>query len=158
MPDGRLQGLVNARRFDDLLRVVTLADVAQAWIRYQHDHAGTGPTMTPETDANWWAVEAWMENEWWADETRVRTGILELIAAAETDLDFGVIGAAVMEVFINQDADRLAWLERHATASDRFRRAFANVYVWGELPDAIATRVEAAASTRLPRPRNWTGA
>ena len=157
MHDPRLQALVDVHRFDELLHIVSLAEVARAWIDYQHDHAGSGPTRTPETDGNWWAVEAWMHSEWWSNESRVRAGILELVAAAETDLDFGTIGAGVMEMFITEDLNRLAWLEEHAGRSDRFRRAFANVYVWGQLPDEIAARVEAAAGTRLPRPRNWSG-
>ena len=157
MHDPRLQALLDARRFDELLRIVSLAEVARAWIDYQHDHAGSARSRAPETDANWWAVEAWMDHEWWSDEARVRAGVLELVVAAETDLDFGTIGAGVMEMFITEDLDRLAWLEQHASLSGRFRRAFANVYVWGELPDEIAARVEGAAGMRLPRPRNWSG-
>jgi hypothetical protein len=158
MPDPRLQQLVDARRFDELLELVSLSDVATAWIQYQHDHARDfDPADVPEADPNWWAVETWMQPEWWADEHRVRAGILDLVAAAQTDLDFGCIGAGIMEEFINEDLNRLGWLETQAARSIRFRTALANVYIWGQLRDEIATRVEAAAGVRLPRPRGWTG-
>jgi hypothetical protein len=144
-----LQQLVDARRFDDLLREVSLADVATAWMR---QHQNIGLTMEPETDPDWWAVEAWMDEQWWADEDRVRAGLLELVAAAETDDDYGVLGAAVMEVFVTDSNNRLAWLEARAAESEPFRRSLRNVYVWGQVPDGVAQRVEEAAGAPLPRP------
>ena len=135
-------------------REVTLDDVARAWIRYHH--AESHPADTYD-DPEWWAVELWMDtltdgDAWWADEARVRAGILAIVDRAGDD-DVGVIGAVIMEVFITDDADRLAWVEQQAGVSDRFRRSLANVYVWGELPDEVSQRVENVAGVRLPRPR-----
>ncbi|MGO9874060.1 MAG: hypothetical protein ACLPVY_09700 [Acidimicrobiia bacterium] len=151
-----LQRLVDDRRFDELLREVTLADVVRAWMRYQHRYQAEGDLPGLE-DPDWWAVDVWMDEGWWADEERVRAGILELVAAAETESDFGVLGAAIMEMFVADDDDRLCWLEEQARDSSPFRRSLANVHLWGEVRDEVAARVEAAAGVRLPRPRNWTG-
>ena len=123
-------------------------------MRYQRRYDAAGNPGVDDPD--WWAVEFWMD-EWWTDEKRLREGILELVAAAETDADFGVLGAAIMETFVADDDDRLRWLEEQASASARFRRSLANVYVWGLERNEVAARVEAAAGVRLPRPRGWTG-
>jgi hypothetical protein len=88
----------------------------------------------------------------------LRDGVLALVAAAETDQDFGNIGAGVLEYVVSNDEDRLRWLEAQAHASEPFRRSLANIYVWGIHRDEVAARVEAAAGVRLPRPRGWTGA
>jgi hypothetical protein len=150
-----LQRLVENGRFDDLLQRVTLTDVANAWMRYHHRYeAGGNPGID---DPDWWAVEAWMPDEWWADEKRVRHGILELVAAAETDADFGVLGASIMEMFINADEDRLAWLEEQAVHSEAFQRSLRNVHIWRVESDAIAQRVEAAAGAPLPALRVSAG-
>jgi len=145
-----LQRLVDDRRFDDLHRQVTLADVARAWMRYQHRYEVEGNPGSDDPD--WWAVEVWMDEGWWVDELRVRAGILELVAAAETDADFGVLGAAILEMFIADDNDRLFWLEEQAAHSEAFQRSLRNVRVWGVESDAVAQRVEAAAGAPLPRP------
>jgi hypothetical protein len=150
-----MQQLVDARRFDDLLREVSLADVAEAWMRFHHnDRSGDGRGVD---DPDWWAVELWQNDASWADEQRLRDGVLALVDAAETDSDFGAIGAAVLEYAVTDDDDRLRWLEAQAAASQGFRRSLAVIYVWGRHRDAVAARVEAAARVRLPRPRGWTG-
>jgi hypothetical protein len=155
-----LKRLVDDGLFDALLREVTLSEVARAWMRYQHrEHEPVGPDLDDPgiDDPDWWAVSTWMDEDWWADEARVRTGILELVAAAETDSDFGILGAAVIEMFIVDDDDRVLWLEEQAGASEAFRRSLANVWIWGEVQDDIAARVEAAAGVRLKRPKFWKG-
>jgi hypothetical protein len=131
VPQGSaLQRLVDDGRFDDLLREVTLADVAQAWMGYQHRYHDDGDPGIDDPD--WWAVAVWMEEGWWADEKRVREGILELVAAAETDADFGVLGAAIMEMFVAHGDDRLYWLEEQAAHSEAFQRSLRNVHIWVE--------------------------
>lgn len=129
---------------------MTLTEVAQAWMRYQHRYQADGDPGIHDPD--WWAVDAWMAVEWWADENRVRAGLLELVAAAETDADFGTLGAAIMELFVTDDERRLGWLEQQAAHSEPFHRSLRNVHIWGEQSDVIAQRVEAAAAARLPRP------
>jgi hypothetical protein len=68
-----------------------------------------------------------------------------------------VLGAAIMEMFVADQDDRLRRLEQQAAISGEFRRSLANVRVWGDVRDEVAARVEAAAGARLPRPRGWTG-
>jgi hypothetical protein len=117
-------------------------------MRYHHSYHAEGDLSTDDPD--WWAVEFWM-NEWWADENQLREGILELVAAAETEVNFAVLGAAIMEDFVADDDDRLRWLEQQASASEAFRRSLANVRVWGMCRDEVAARVEDAARVPLPR-------
>jgi hypothetical protein len=150
-----MQQLVDACRFDELLDVVSLNEVAHAWMRYQHKvQRGNDPGVD---DPDWWAVEMWQQDASWADEQRLRDGVLELVAAAETDQDFGVIGASVLEYMVTDDEDRLRWFEENATESEAFRRSLSNIYVWGRRRDDVARRIEAAARVRLPRPRKWMG-
>jgi hypothetical protein len=150
----QLQRLVDAGRFDDLLQIVSLTEVARAWMRYQHKvEGGDDPGVD---DPDWWAVEMWQEDASWADENRLRDGVLALVAAAETEEDFGMIGAGVLEYVVTDNEDRLRWLEAQGRESEPFRRSLANIYVWGIQPDRVAARVEAVAGVRLPRPRGWT--
>jgi hypothetical protein len=150
-----MQQLVDAGRFDDVLREVSLAEVAAAWIRFHHSvRRGDDRGMD---DPDWWAVEMWQNDASWADEQRLRNGVLALVDAAENDLDFGAIGAGIVEYVITDDEDRLRWLEAEAEESERFRRSLANIHVWGQHRDEVAARVETAARVRLPRPRGWAG-
>jgi hypothetical protein len=144
-----LQRLVDERRFDEVLRRVSLVEIAEAWMRY----CRKAVDVPGVDDPDWWAVEMWMEDGRWADEQRLRDGVLALVAAAETDSDFGALGAAIMEYIVNDDEDRLRWIEAQARVSEPFRRSLANIYVWGSQPDAIAARIEAAAQVALPRPK-----
>lgn len=150
-----LQNLVDLRLYDELLREVTLADIGEAWVRYHH--ADSHPADTYE-DPDWWAVELWQDtltdgDAWWAREDRVRGGILAIVDAADDD-DVGIIGAAIMEAFISNDAGRLEWLEEQARVSDRFRRSLANVWIGGEVRSDVFLRVERAAGAGIPWPRN----
>lgn len=143
---------MDEKQYDELLREVTLDDIAGAWIRYQH--------REPKVDEPWkndpdgWAVELWMDTSgrgaWWKDEARVLAGILAIVAAA-ADEDAGIIGAAIMEVFVTEDDNRIAWVEEQACVSERFRSSLANAYVWGHLPDRISECVERAAGVPLAR-------
>jgi hypothetical protein len=40
-----------------------------------------------------WAAAMWHEDELWADENGLRDGVLALVAVAETEDDFGMVGA-----------------------------------------------------------------
>jgi hypothetical protein len=145
----RLQELVDEGRYGDLLTVVSPADIAAAWLRYQRADADSAD------HPDWWAVELWIDPDWWEhDERTVREGVLALVAACETDDDFGVFGAAVMEVLVDDDEDRLRWIEEQAATSPAFRRSLANVWVWGSEPDHVSERIERAAGVPLARPRD----
>jgi hypothetical protein len=135
-----------------VLALVTLTDIAKAWLAYQtpeHVYEGGDPF--------WWAVEFWQNNSGvWANEETVRQGILALVDAAPDDL-LGHVGAGPLEVFVSEDESRVRWIEEHAARSARFRRALANVRTWGNEPDEVAARLERAAGVPLARPRGWTG-
>src|SRR5215831_18162052 len=113
-----MQQFIDARQFDEVLRLVSLTDVARAWMRYHHKaERGDNPGVD---DADWWAVEMWQEDRSWADEARLREGVLALVAAAETDSDFGAVGAGVLEYVVTDNEDRLRWIEAQAAASEAF--------------------------------------
>src|SRR5205807_5776524 len=111
---GQLQRLVDGRRVNQLLNVVSLQDIAEAWMRYQR--RGSGGRID---DEDWWAVQLWMSDDWWRDERRVRQGILCLVDLAESDEDFDILGAAIMEVFATKDDSRLRWIEENAALSEK---------------------------------------
>jgi hypothetical protein len=151
----RLLVLVEEGNIDALLHEVSPQDVANTWMRY-HRQRRSG--VDPDHDPDWWAVETWMTLEWLQNEPRVRDGILRLVSLARDESDFGIIGAAVQETFIHgvwDDDSRVAWIEEQAASSEAFRRSLANVQIWGDVPHDVATRIEAAARTRLPRPLGW---
>jgi hypothetical protein len=150
----RLQELVDDRRYDELLHEVTLDEVARAWVRYQRHQLEIDEPW--ENAPDWWAVDLWMDTvtddeAWWADEARVRAGILAIVEAAH-DGDVGIIGASIMEVFINDDESRLRWVEEQARVSDRFRGSLANVWIAGELRADVFLRVERAAGVPVSWP------
>jgi hypothetical protein len=143
---GRFQELVDDQRYDELLTEVTTSDIAATWMRYQR----SGAESVDHPD--WWAVELWIDPDWWEhDERLVRDGVLALVAICQTDDEFDLVGAAVMEVLVEDDEDRLRWIEEQAAASPAFRRSLADVWIWDE-PDHVFQRVERAAGVPLTRP------
>jgi hypothetical protein len=148
-----LQDLVDRKEYGALVEEVGLAHIAATWMAYHRAEDHTGPAYE---DPNWWAVELWMDAAWFRHEAWVRACILEIIAIAESGDDFGIIGAAIMEVFITKDLDRVAWIEREAATSEGFRRSLANVWIWGSVPDAVSERVERAAGVALAKPRGYS--
>lgn len=136
-----LDALVEGEHIDELLQIVTPQAIAETWMRYQREQQGS----------DWWAVELWMTEGWWADEARVRDGILRLVHLAESEEDFGIIAAGVLEVFTTDDPSRLYWIERQAAVSTSFRRALGGMWV-ADLPDKAFRRVERAADGGLADP------
>jgi hypothetical protein len=164
-----LQRLVDDRDFDELLRRVTLAEVAAAWHCYHRRQADGFD------DPDWWALEYWMEAG--GPESRRQEGLLALIASAATDDEARMVGAGPLENYLSAvtldlppqppgvsfmewadraslrgDPERIAWAEAQR-ASGRFRTALSVVYVWGQIEDELAERLEAVAGVALPRPR-----
>lgn len=164
-----LQRLVDEKKFDDLLRRVTLEEVAEAWHCY-HRRGAHGLD-----DPDWWAVEYWLEAR--APESQRRQGLLALIAAAATDEEAQMVGAGPLGDYLSAVTllwppqprgvssmewagraskhgfpERIAWAEAQR-ASARFRAALSVVWVWGEIEDELAARLEAVAGRSLPRPR-----
>ena len=108
-----VDALLEELRVDEVLKIVTPQEVAETWMRYQSD----------PVESDFWAVSLWMEPTWWADEDRVRDGILRLVDLAVSEQDYCIIGASVLEDFATDDESRLHWIERQAAASDDFRQA-----------------------------------
>jgi hypothetical protein len=149
-PDSkRLQQLVDDFKVEELLSLVTLEEVADAWCAYQRRPHIDG---VEDEDPDWWAVELLMESDFLSDETRVRT-VLDLILERADDEDaFGVFAAGPLEDFAYRcDESRLAWMEERAAASPRFREALQRIHVWSEPPE-VFERIERAAGAPLRRP------
>ena len=148
-----LQELLDAYppRLDELLALVTLEEIADAWCRYQ-----TRPHINgvEDDDPDWWAVELVMDSHFLEDEPRVRA-IIDLLADRAPDDDvLGVVAAGPLEDFVKTaDEDRLCWIVQRANESRRFRQALGGVWVWGLPPEAFA-RVEEAAGAPLARPKD----
>ena len=136
-----VDALLEELRVDEVLKIVAPQEVAETWMRYQSD----------PVESDFWAVSLWMERTWWADEDRVRDGILRLVDLAVSEQDYCDIGASVLEDFATDDESRLHWIERQAAASDDFRQALECMWVW-RLPDKAFRRLERAAGVELADP------
>jgi hypothetical protein len=145
-----LQELLDSFRVDQLLSLVTLEEIAQAWCRYQ-----TRPHIpgAEDEDPDWWAIELLMDSRFQSDEQRLRTTLDLLIELAPNDDVLGVAAAGPLEDFLKAfpEENRLRWVEQRAVESDRFRQALQWVWVWNLPPDAFA-RIEEAAGAPLTRP------
>ena len=145
-----LEELLDNYRVDELLSLVTLEEIADAWCRYQ-----TRPHIdgVEDEDPDWWAVELLMRDYFLrSDEPRVRAVLDLLVGRAPDDDVLGVVAAGPLEDLVMEaDEDRLRWIEQRAEESPRFRQALQRVWVWRLPPDALA-RVEQAAGTSLARP------
>ena len=144
-----LEQLVEDAQYDDLLAAVSVEEIAAAWLRYHRERQST-----LDEAPDWWAVNLWISPDWWEhDEALLREGVRALTTAARTDHELDQIGASILEVLIDEDEDRLRWIEAQAATTRAFRRSLANVLIWGSEPDAVAARVERAAGIPLTKPR-----
>jgi hypothetical protein len=140
-----LESLVDAGRLDELLARVTPVEIADAWRCF------TERTSNSDGDPDWWAIAFWQDLAF-KREAVARDGLLALIDAVPEEL-LGHVGAGPLEDFIRPDKSRIAWIEDQSRVSPRFRRALANVWVWGEQKEWVCERLEAAANVPLARPR-----
>lgn len=147
-----LQRLVDEERIDELLELVSVHDVARAYLEHSHRSDEVG-----DDDPRGWALDAWYTLTWRRDDALYRRGLLALVDVAEDDDDFGLIGAGVLEDFISDDEATITWVEEQAARSERFRRALGNVWIW-ELSPATFDRVERAAGVPLAHPERETRA
>jgi hypothetical protein len=141
-----LTALVDAGDIDGLMQRVTLEEIADVWWR-----AKLRPETIEWNDPDFWALEFWMDPPLWEREDLLRRAILTLVERAPAQADLGHIGASILEVFINEDDERLRWVEEQAERSSAFRKALANVWI-SDLPSDVFLRVERAAGTELPWP------
>jgi hypothetical protein len=146
----QLEELLDNDRVDELLALVTIEEIADAWCRYQLRPHIDG---VEDEDPDWWAVELLMTGSYLdTDERRVRAVLDLVIDRAPDDDVLAVAAAGPLEDFVMEaDEDRLQWIERRAEESARFRQALQRVWVW-RLPPALFARVERAAGTPLARP------
>jgi hypothetical protein len=141
---------MDERRIDELLSLVTLEEIADAWCGYQ-----TRPHIdgVEDEDPDWWAVELLMDSRFESDEGRVRAVLDRILDRADDEEIFGVFAAGPLEDFVKAyDDDRIAWIEERAAASSRFREALQRNWIWS-LPPEVFARIERAAGAPLPVPR-----
>jgi hypothetical protein len=115
----RLEQLMDEFRIDELLSLVTLEEIADAWCGYQ-----TRPHIdgVEDEDPDWWAVELLMDSTFESDEARVRAVLDLILDRADEEEIFGVFAAGPLEAFVKTyDDDRILWIEERAAASSRFR-------------------------------------
>src|SRR5215216_5288158 len=154
LTDADVRLLLDDLRYADAAEGVPVEQVAQACTRYQavaDDLDGDAAIEHPD----FWSVVLAHSQEWCADELRVRQTILRLIDLAPTDDDLEFIGIDFMELGFFADEARLRWAEEQAAVSDRFRRTIRGLWVWGDLLERAFERLERAAGTPLPRPRQY---
>ena len=92
-----------------------------------------------------WASSLLGDIEEWADEDLHRSILLRLIADAD-DEQIWHVAAAPLEDFINDDPERLLWVEQQAAADPRFRLALTGVWTSGK-SDEVAQRVDRARNS-----------
>ena len=130
-----LQELLDGFRVDEVLSLVTLEEIADAWCRYQERHGVDG---VDDEDPDWWAVELLMDSGFGSDELRVRA-ILDLLIDRAGDHDvLEVVAAGPLEDFVKAaDKERLRWIVQRGEESPRFRQALQGIYVSGLPPDEV---------------------
>src|SRR4051794_7543926 len=127
--------------------------MAQAWLA-EHRRERPPDEDVADDDPYWWALELWWRPEWLRDLDRLRAGLLALVAAADTDFELGLIGAAPLESFVSDNADDLTWLEEQCSINPKLRRALASVWCSDFVSAETLTRLDRAAGVpleRLPR-------
>jgi hypothetical protein len=132
--DKELLELVEQGRFEDLHGSVTIVQIAAAWLA--EGSAGGGEYG--------WASAVWYDEP---DEPRRRSLLAALIEQAD-DGQLSLVAAGPLESFVSDDESGLAWIERQAAQSARFRQALTMSQVSG-LPDRAFARLERAAQAQL---------
>ena len=95
---------------DELLSLVALEEIADAWCRYQNRFHIDG---VEDEDRDLWAVELLMDHSFWSEESRVRAILDLLIDRAPDDDVLGIVAADPLEDFVKSaDEAQLRWIER----------------------------------------------
>lgn len=134
---------------DGVLQLVTLDDIADAWSRWTDlpDDERNG-----DDDARFWAAYLWMTEEWWADERRVRDGLVALVERATSDWVLECVGAGPLEGFVSDDESRIRWIESVGPRTPRLGDALVHAWISGAVSDGNFLRIEAAVGRRLDNP------
>ena len=152
LTDAEIRQLLSDDRYTDAVTLVSVAQLAQAWTRYQLVADALEGDAAIE-HADFWAVMLVHSPEWFDDEARARETILRLIDLAPGDDELEFIGIDFMELGFLSDEARLRWVEAEASSSDRFRRALRSLWVWKDLSEESFECLERAAGVALSRPR-----
>jgi len=127
-----LESLVDGGALDELLSVVSLDDVADAWLCYT-ERGRQGETRE-WPDPDWWAVQLWLTaSPIWDAEDRVQRGLLSLVARAPDDSLLEYVGAGPVESYEGRSVEGNRWLQAEADRSDRFRLALSYTYRYRDM-------------------------
>ena len=146
-PDPRvLSHLVRSDDIDSLLALVTIEDIAAAWLRSRRsadDSDGSGPDE--------WASELWYSPTWYLDRARTRATVIAMLEQADAD-DVARIGSGPLENLVVDDESALRWVDEQARISSPFRVALTHAWLWNQLSADSFDRVQRAAGAPLPNP------
>jgi hypothetical protein len=153
----QVQRLVEEEKLGELLSLVALEEVADAWWRYMVRSQALQSQGRSAADDRWendpdsWAIRLWFGNAIHEREDTVRQFLRLLAERAPVEGDLRDLGAGPVEDFVCDDEERLLWIEEEAARSPNFRKALANVWVW-QLPPEVFLRLEGAAGAPLAWP------
>jgi hypothetical protein len=156
-----IRKLLDADHDEAALALVPVEELAAAYCRYVARNMASETSLGWRDDPDGWAARLYFEltspgfeQEWsGADEQRLRTFLLLIVAEAANDEVLSYIGAGPFEDFLGLDEGRIAWVESHAAASAKFRKALGNVWIWSWATEEIFMRLEAAAQQPLAWPK-----
>ena len=110
-----LQALLDEMRVDELLFLVTIEEIAEAWFRYQRRPHIDG---VEDEDPDWWAVELLtdMDHHFKSDELRIRATLDLLIDHADDDVlgREASLPVPLQDFVMAAREQRLRWIERRA--------------------------------------------
>ena len=129
-----LRKLIDDFRIQELLSLVTLEEIAEAWCRY---HARDQRSGVERDDPDWWAVGLLMFPEIRSDEQRLRALLELLVERAPNEDVLAAAAAGPLEDFLAAAEGRLYWVQQCAEKSPRFREALQRVWVRDPSPDAL---------------------
>lgn len=147
-PDPRV--LSHFVRHDDigsLLDLVTIADIATAWLHERRQTRDDPAAIGPDA----WATDLWYSPAWYLDRTLTRATVVEMLRQAGPD-DLDPIGAGPLEALVCDDESALSWVEEQTLRSPSFRAALTRAWLSQQLSSDSFDRVQRAAGAPLPHP------
>jgi hypothetical protein len=127
-PDPRVLGhLVDNDDIDSLMAVVTIEDIAGAWLRSRRGADGPDAAGPDE-----WASELWYSSSWYSDRARTRATVIAMLEQADAD-DVARIGSGPLENLVVDDESALQWVDEQARISPQFRVALTHAWLWNQL-------------------------
>jgi len=148
-----LEAAVESGDVNRVLSLTTVEDIADAWwratARWTPGESAGEQDMT--SDPDWWALEFWVGGApVYDDQAIVQLGLVALADRAPQGSEVSHLGAGPLENYVNDDDDRLSWLEQQAQRSVFFQKALGTIWC-DDLTEASIRRLERAAGTALAR-------